>query len=378
MARQWVDYSQCEVKVTEIFNHLIGRDEMKKMIIGAILATLVLLSISCAKETPQTTPSPPANEAPVGVPAPTPPPGRAGLPGLTPPTGRENVYSVQIDLVPSKLVYMPGEQVQMELVLTNASKGEVEPVIVSPLPPTISLVASGVFLGPAMPPNVNRGTESGAPVKTFPAGIDEKTLAKGEKQTYNLTWDQKDEDGNQASPGWYYYESSYNFRQESSENGVGSGLRKRAFLIQYPQGAMLETIELNQSKTITGLPLTVNSETKLVDVVINLQRVELNDMGATFYAVMSSPDNPVSGHNNPEWLGHVPLSAHYVVDGVVKEARAPNSQFLDSGIEFRWGASPDDDNYLDPVPADAKQLTFVIPEIRPDWEGPWEFEILLE
>jgi hypothetical protein len=38
----------------------------------------------------------------------------------------------------------------------------------------------------------------------------------------------------------------------------------------------------------------------------------------------------------------------------------------------------DDDNYLDPVPADAKELTFVIPEIRPNWPGPWEFGIPLE
>lgn len=358
---------------------------VKKLAILSVLVILMLAS-SCRyitgeapETTPATTPVPStANEAPVAVPAPTPPPVILGGPGLLPPTGRENVYSVQIDLVPSKLVYMPGEQVQMELVLTNVSKGEVEPVIVSPLPPIVSLVKSGSFSGLAMPPNVNPSTASGEPAKTFPTGTDERKLAIGEKVTYNLTWDQKDEDGKQVSPGWYYYESRYNFRPESSENSVGSGLRDRAFLIQYPQGAMQKTIELNQSRTITGLPLTVNGEAKLVDVFINLQRVELNDMGATFYVEMISPNNPVSGYNNPEWMGRIPMSAQYVVDGVVKEARAPNSQFLDSGIEFRWGASPNDDNYLDPVSADAKQLTFVIPEIRPDWEGPWEFRIPLD
>jgi len=355
---------------------------VNRVIMGLLLATAILLTVSCAGSTPKTAPpvpeTSPTNEAPVAVPAPTPPPDRARVPRPVPPTGRENVYSVQIDLVPSKLVYMSGEQVQLELVLTNASKGEVEPVIVSPLPPVISLVASGVFLGPAMPPNINRGIESGESVKTFTAGTGEKLLAKGEKLTYNLTWDQKGEDGNQVSPGWYYYESRYKFRRESSEEGVGSGVRKRAFLIQYPQGAMVKTIEVNQSRTITGLPLTSNDETKGVDVTINLQRVELNEMGATFYVEMRSPNNPVSGYDNPEWLGHVPLSAQYVIDGVVKEARAPSSKFLDSGIEFRWGASQDDDNYLDPVPADAKEITFVIPEIRPDWEVRWEFEIQLE
>ncbi|MDD4985711.1 MAG: hypothetical protein PHQ43_07975 [Dehalococcoidales bacterium] len=356
---------------------------LPELVIGILLVTSVLLIVSCAEEKASPLPeTSTANEAPVVVPSPTPPPDRFGMSGAIPPTGRENVYSVQIDLVPSKLVYVPGEQFQMELVLANASQGEVEPVILNQLPPIVNLTKAGVFSGPAVPPGLALpDTESGEsmPVKTFPAGTGQETLAKGDAITYSLTWDQKDEDGNQVPSGWYYYESNYCYRPESSENSVGSGVRKKAFLIQYPQGAMQKTIEVNQSQTVANLPITtLNSETKLVDVVINLQRVELNEMGATFYATMTSPNNPVSGYNNPEWLSHVPLSAQYVVDGVTKEARAPNSQFLDSGIEFRWGASPDDDNYLDPVPVDAKQLTFVIPEIRPDWEGPWEFEIQLE
>jgi len=356
---------------------------IQNLVTWIILATSVLLIVSCAEEKVSPLPeASTANEAPIVVPAPTPPPDRVGISGAVPPTGRENVYSVQIDLVPSKLVYMPGEQVQMELVLANASQGEVDPVILSQLPPIVNLTKAGVFSGPAMPPGLALpGTESGesTPVKTFSAGIGEVTLTKGDETTYSLTWDQKNENGNQVSPGWYYYESNYSYRPESSENSVGSGVRKRAFLIQYPQGAMVKTVELNQSRTVTNLPITtLNGETKLIDVVITLEQVELNEMGATFYAKMTSPNNPVSGYNNPEWMGQVPLSAQYIVDGMVKEARAPNSQFLDSGIEFRWGASPDDDNYLDPVSVDAKQLTLVIPEIRPDWEGPWEFEIPLD
>jgi len=317
----------------------------------------------------------------VAVPSPTRPPIILGAPGLLPPTGRESVYSVTIDLVPSKLVYMPGEPVRMELILTNDSKGKVEPVIVSPLPPVVSLSRPGSMSGPAVPPGVilprSEAGESEA-VKTFPAGAGERKLATGEKVTFNLNWDQKDEDGKPVSPGWYYYESYYNFRQESADKGVGSGVRNRAFLIQYPQGAMIKTIDLNESRTVIGLPLTANGATRPIDVVIHLKRVELNEKGVTFYATMSSPGNPFSGYNNEGWLGHVPFTSQYVIDGVVKEARAPSSQFLESGIEFRWGASPDDPNYLDPVPVDAKELTFVIPEIRPDWAGPWEFKVQLQ
>jgi hypothetical protein len=142
---------------------------------------------------------------------------------------------------------------------------------------------------------------------------------------------------------------------------------------------MQKTITVNQSQAVNGLPLVgPTGETKPVDVTITLQRVELNEMGATFYATMTSPNNPVSGYNNFEWLSHVPLSAQFVVDGVVKEARSPSTQFLENGVEFRWGASGDDPSYLDPVPSDAKELTFIIPEIRPDWKGPWEFKIPLE
>jgi hypothetical protein len=328
------------------------------------------------------TEAPPDEGASTVVPMPALPTGKPGD-VLLPHTGRENVYSVQLDLVPSKLVYLPGEKVQMELILTNASKGKVEPVIVSQLPPVVRMVEAGSITrqAQAVPPGVILpGPESAKSVivKTFPAGTEEKTLAAGEKATYQLTWNQKDENGNQVSPGWYYYETNYNFRPESAKEDRNAGLRDRAFLIQYPQGALQKIIEVNQSRMIPGLPLTIGDETKPVDVVITLKRVELNEMGATFYTTMSSPDNPVSGYNNPEWMSRIPMGAQYMVDGVVTEARAPVSQFLDSGIEFRWGATPDDPNYLDPVPADAKEITFVIPEIGYDWKGPWEFAIPLE
>jgi hypothetical protein len=141
---------------------------------------------------------------------------------------------------------------------------------------------------------------------------------------------------------------------------------------------MKRTIEVDQSKSVTGLPMTVDGETKTVDVTITLEWVELNEMGVTFYAKMTSPENPIASYDGPEWAGHIPLASQYLVDGVTREARAPSTQFTESGVEFRWGASADDPNYLDPVPSDVKLLTFVIPEIGQDWPGPWEFEIPLD
>ncbi len=354
-----------------------------KLVTPLLLATAMALGVSCANPLPETVPPvpdvSPANEAPIIAPMTTHPPGGLSGPGGTIIPGRVpergNVYSVEIDLIPSRLVYRQGEEIQMELILTNTSRGEVEPVMVSPLPPEVNLVKSEVTSRQLAVVQASPGIAPGEPVKVFSAGTGEKRLTTGEKVTYSLIWDQRYKDGNQVSPGWYYYESSYSFRKESDAHSFGSGVRDRAFLIQYPQGVMTKTIEVNQSRTVTGLPFTnLNNETKLVDVVITLERIELNEMGATFYAMMTSPDNTVSGYKNPDWMGRIPLTSQYVVDGAVKEARAPNSKFSDNGVTFRWGSSADDDNYLDPVPADARELIFIIPEIG-KWQGPWEFEV---
>jgi hypothetical protein len=302
------------------------------------------------------------------------------------PSGRENAYSVQIDLVPSKQVYKSGEQIQMDLVLTNSSRGKVEPVILKSVPPVVNMIEAGSLnrQAQAAPPGAALPeTDYDKPVivKTFPAGTETKTLAVNEKLTSQLTWDQKNESGKQVSPGWYQFESNFFFIPESKNDisrDMKSSVRKKAFLIQYPQGAMTKVIEVNQSRTITGLPFNMDDKIKQIDVVFTLKRVELNEMGATFYLNMTSPNNPVSGYNNPEWTGYVvQLRAQYGVDGTIKEARAPNAKKLASGIELRWGASADDANYLDPVPSDAKELSFIIPEIRPDWKGSWEFKIPL-
>jgi hypothetical protein len=363
---------------------------MKKIYLAVTVIITASVFFSCSQDTMTITESetvtpPPAitvpETSPVGgttTQAPAAPPVILGHPGMTLPTGPVKVYSVQTDLVPSRLAYMPGEEVNMQLVLTNASQGDVEPVVVSSLPPEVNIypVGSSPAPGPGLP---MQSMQSIPTVKTFPGGSGEATLATGEKLTYDLTWDQKDAYGNQVPPGWYYYRYTCWFRPESSAQPSGSGGNGRAFLIQYPQGAMKGTIEVNQSKTITGLPLiTVTGETKTVDVTVTLERVVFDDMGVTFYARMTSPDNPVTGYDGTDWVGHIPMTSQYIVDGVTKEARAPSSQFTDSGVEFRWGASADDPNYLDPVPSDAKQLTFVIPEIGHGWPGPWEFEIPLD
>lgn len=328
----------------------------------------LLLSVSCAN--PATTS--PANPESV----PTQPPTAVTVPGLPgqPPTGREKVYSVEIDLVPSKTIYLPGETVQMALTLTNASMGEVEPVYVSPLPPGINIVIPNDSAGTAKPGTreyYEKITGSRI-VKTLAAGTGEKKLAAGEKVTYDLTWDQKDEDGNQAAPGWYFYESNINVRMESSDDSFGSGVRERAFLIQYPQGAMEKVIELNQFVTAVSLPLEVDGATKQGDITFTLKRVDLSQERSSFLILVSSPDSPLSNYKYG-WA-NIDMDARYDVDGVTKELSAEKRQFTNEGMEMMFGYG---NSYLDPVPDDARELTFTITRLG-DWQGPWEFKVALE
>ena len=115
---------------------------MKRLITRLILITSLLLPISCVSTTTN------SSNGQTSEALSTPPPGQVIVPGPAPAPGpapdisggRGNVYSVQIGLVPSKKVYVPGEAVKMALTLTNASSGNVESVYVSPLPPAVSIV----------------------------------------------------------------------------------------------------------------------------------------------------------------------------------------------------------------------------------------------
>ncbi|MBI2848101.1 MAG: hypothetical protein HYX83_02900 [Chloroflexi bacterium] len=351
---------------------------MKRLITGLILITSLVLA-SCANPATAPTNQPPSVSVPPTSPT---PPGTITTPTIPalpapPSTGPGSVYSVEIEMVPSKTIYLPGEPVQMALTLTNASMGEVEPVYVSPLPPGTSIVIPKSRLGSGNTENVQPGTreyferiagaESSQIVKTLTAGTEEKKLAMGEKLTYELSWDQRDEEGNQVLPGWYFYESNINVRVESSNESFGSGVRKRAFLIQYPQGAMEKAIELNQSSTVTGLPLTVGNETKPVDIVFTFKRLELSQERTSFLIMVTSPDDPLTSFGTL-------MEARYEVDGVIKNLPGGSRQFTDGGIEIKYGYGG---SYPDPIPGDARELTLVISSFG-DWQGPWEFKVPLQ
>jgi len=68
------------------------------------------------------------------------------------------------------------------------------------------------------------------------------------------------------------------------------------------------------------------------------------------------------------------LLAEYTVDRVTIQAKYAELLALEDGIRMTWGQG---ESYLDPVPSDATELVFRIISFG-EWQGPWEFSILLQ
>jgi hypothetical protein len=331
---------------------------MNKLIMGLLVLFLLSLPIACAEET---APAPPP------IPAPAPPPGPISPSGgPSEPTTPSAVYGVDLDFVPSRTIYMPGEEIEIEVRLTNQSTG---PVVIEQFPPKVSIT---------QPDNTDMeelrpGEELGKAVHTFPAGTEQRELGVDETINFKLTWDQMDEGGHQVPPGWYHQQNELRLRTvEEPVNSWITGGGQRIFLIQYPQGAMEKIIEPNLSQNVTGLPLEVDNEVMLVDIVITLKRVELTQEGVGFFVLLTSPDYPLPGDEDVWWRIALDEHAEYIFDGTVKDARGANTRYEDEGIELRWGH---EGNYRDPIPSDTEELTFIINRLGDNWEGPWEFRV---
>ena len=298
---------------------------MKKLLIGLILVML-LVPVSCAK--------PPA-------PAPSPQPFPA-------PPSRLDVLAVS-----DKNAYLPGEPITIEFSLKNVTSA---PLVISPNPPEIEIVLPTLL------------TMEAEVFKSFAPVAGQVKLEPGEEVTYTLVWDQTDSSGHQAAPGYYNLNvKAKNIRiDDRTARGLGTGAM---VLIRCPQGAMEKTIEVNQSQTVNGLTIT-------------LERVELTSTAAKFYAFTIPPDyHPPEGqdanippHRLP-YLSDMPeVHATYTVDGITKDALWADLGTRGDGITLAW-ANPFAP--IDPVPSDAKDLTFIITQFG-DWEGPWEFKIPLD
>jgi hypothetical protein len=285
--------------------------------------------------TPVPAPTPTPTPTPAPTPAPTPTPTPAPAPGPTP-----IVRFERVDPVISKI----GEPVEVALSFTNEAS---EPRIMT-FPPKIAIEQ----------PN-EPSPES--LVRSFPSGTQDIELQPDETLPYILTWDQRDESGQLVAYGWYGVEVTVVSREPSATSDSSVRGWATAVLILPTQGVMERTIEVNQTQTVAGIPIT-------------LQRVEMTATGMTVYAFNTPTDYnlPQGPMLPPPDLMTLHAEAQYSIDGgPVKQAGLSGIRFLDNGMRHTW-----EDN-LDPVPSDAKELTFTITKLG-EWEGPWEFRISLE
>lgn len=248
-------------------------------------------------------------------------------------------------VVPDEATYLPGERVDVRLSLTNTSLDTI----------TISSYPSEIQVAPFRDRDQILFSRAG--------GTQPLDIKPGDTATLEFTWDQKDSEGKQVPAGWYAVTfKDINVIQGDRRNTINPGA---AVLIQYPQGAMEKTIELEQSRRANG-------------VTVTLERVELTTTGMTVYAFGMLPNYKPPPAVSP----FIRVFAEFSLNGdAIKPAGSAGQQYFENGTRFIWR------RYIDPVPSDAKELTFSITSItlRSDpgkadrlVEGPWEFAVSLQ
>jgi len=276
--------------------------------------------------------SPEPASVPAPQPAPTPAPEPAPAPGIT--------FFIEGDAILNKDAYIMGEDVVIELLFENSTGEDLD---LEPFPPEVRIMRRYPYDEIA---------------HVFPAGEGSRSLEPGETASYVLTWNQRDDQGEPVSYGRYYLEFGL-VRHGDGWITIGRH-RYISFLILPEEGAIEETIEINEPKTANGITIT-------------LERVELTAAGARFYAFNIPPDYdlPQDPDLPPPPLMSLHAEAEYSLDGKQTiKAGLSGIRFLDNGIKHTW-------DMLDPVPEGTRELTFTITKLG-DYAGPWEFIIPLE
>jgi len=285
-------------------------------------------------------------------------PNHLGHPDRFPPS------MLEINATPSQAEYKPGQQVELDFTFHNVYS---EPVILSNPPETLVLHHD-------MPGNTKDWI-----VRSYPGGAGQLIMDEGQTVTYQFVWDQKDDDGKEVAPGHYHIRVYERPVSQSGKEGMNLGQEFEVF-IQYEQGAMIKTVEVNQSQTVSGLPLPQEDTEILTELTVTLKQVELSEECAKFYALATMPGytyNSPHDYSAMHWIRCA--DAEYTFSNITKDAGCADQRADEEGVWLMWGYV----NPRDQIPKDAKELTFRIFlsfDNRPSKElyGPWEFKVPLE
>lgn len=235
------------------------------------------------------------------------------------------LFPFELTIKPRHSSYLPGEVVEIELTLEHTGS---KPINISPFPPEIKVKRPN--------PSFNQPF---LVVRSFSPSSKKIKLDPGEKITYLLRWNQQDENGIQVSPGFYEV-GLYNFTVENPEFGIskmGYTSSSHEVFINFPHGAMNKT--LSQSQTSDGVNLTLT--------------LKLFSRGAQARALVQFSNYTLPFKGLPSPILNPPRSALYSVDNGTQQVLDGSLVFREEGIILSW-------NMIDPVPSDAKEITFVI------------------
>lgn len=249
--------------------------------------------------------------------------------------------------VPDEAYYLPGETVEVKLLFKNVSSNKVTLKYL----PEIHVAKH----------HVGKHLSTGQALYSWTGRELLAELKPDETTTIDFTWDQKDTNGEQVPPGWYYV--TWKDPNVTGETVWETG-NVAMVLIRPSQGAMEKTIEVNESRTVK-------------DITITLERIVLTAEEMVIY-VRGTPAYipPPSKHSQMEGF------AEYSIDGGEVIPLGGGSLWKENRSEFHWGGTRP--GMLDPVPNGAKELVFRIKNVSMTHtpseivEGPWEFKIPLE
>lgn len=244
-----------------------------------------------------------------------------------------------------KSSYLPGEVVKVRFSWKNITN---EIVTIKPFPLSVE---------------IRRPYDS--VVRSYRGGSGECTLEPGEILSHTLTWDQRDNDGRMVEPGYYFLNVEYEAIKKSGL--TESGYQPLKILIQFPQGTIHRTINMEQTKTL-------QDGSQLI-----LKKLVLSPSGAKIFALMV-PINYVPPQSEHEriFLGPATSLAYYRLDSSALKSAGSATSVFGKEIELKW-------DLIDPVPKGARLLTFIIGGIswrdrdkEHKYPGPFEFQVPLE
>jgi hypothetical protein len=250
--------------------------------------------------------------------------------------------SLKVAAVTDKPAYLPGEQVKIILSVTNIT---CDMLTLGNWPPFTEIKLQGV------------------PFKTVSPGSQQVELAPEETRNYTLDWDQLDSTGKQAHPAIYTVSAEFRSITPSSLPLThGEGYHEMGpVIINFPQGFLQKTLELNQSQTVDG-------------VTLNLNRVKISDNGIDI-SMLKTPVPPLTIANEPPDLrGQAEIKGTYRIDsGENINISYFGYLVVENGVTYEA-------HCLNPVPSDAGVLYFSITSLslrKGGTYGPFEFEVPL-